>query len=63
MTNMDAYLLEVEVHNRNEVQGVCVVVVIRITVAVIHPQLDEPAFAWHHVNCIQHVSGICCCIG
>ncbi len=50
--NMDAYLLEVQVHNRNEVQGVRIVVVIWITIPVIHPQLDQPAFTWHHVNCI-----------
>ncbi len=52
VSNMDAYLLEVEVHNRDEVQGVRVVVVIWITIAVIHPELDQPAFTWHHVNCM-----------
>jgi len=52
MSSMDAYLLEVQVHNRDEVQGVRVVVVIWITIAVIHPQLDQPAFTGHHVNCM-----------
>ncbi len=48
----DAYLLEVEVYNRDEVKGVRVVVVVWITIAVIQPQLDQPAFTWHHVNCM-----------
>ena len=46
-----AYLLEVEVYHRNEVQGVSVMVVVRVSTTVIHPQLDESTLTGHHMDC------------
>lgn len=45
------YLLEVQIYNRDEVQGMRIMVVVWATVARIHPQLDESPLAWYHVDC------------
>ena len=51
---VSTHLLEVEVHHRDEVQRVCVVVVIWAAITVVHPQLDQAALTWHHVHCMSH---------
>ena len=48
------HLLEVEVHHRDEVQRVCVVVVIWAAIAVVHPQLNQAALTRDHVHCMPH---------
>lgn len=47
------YLFEIEVHHGNEVQGMCIVVIIWVSITVIHPQLDESPLTGNHVNCMD----------
>ena len=53
-----AYLLEVEVHHWDKVQRMCVMVVIRAAVPVVHPQLNQAAFTWDHVHCTPHAEAV-----
>ena len=45
------YLLQVQVHNWNKVQRMCILVIVRAAIAAVHPQLNQAAIKWHHVHC------------
>lgn len=48
------HLPKMQVHNRDKVQRMCILVVIRAAIVVVHPQLHQPAFKGDHVHCTTH---------